>query len=132
MPSVLRLMRKPQPEKLKEFKTLFDQMNREEGRKQFLSYYFIAAHPGCTEKDMRNLKSFALHELRATPQQIQIFTPLPSTWSALMYWTGIDPKTGRKIYVEKDLMNKQRQKGIATARRKPPGTEHQRICVKKK
>ena len=132
VPSVLRLMRKPQPEKLKEFKNLFDQMNREEGRKQFLTYYFIAAHPGCAEKDMRELKSFALHELHATPQQVQIYTPLPSTWSALMYWTGIDPKTGRKIYVEKDLMNKQRQKGIATARRKPPGTEHQRICVKKK
>ncbi len=132
VPSVLRLMRKPQPERLKEFKNFFDQMNKEEGRKQFLTYYFIAAHPGCTEKDMRALKSFALHELHATPQQVQIFTPLPSTWSALMYWTGIDPKTGRKIYVEKDLMNKQRQKDIATTRRKPPGIKHQRIGAEKR
>lgn len=132
VPSVLHLMRKPRPEKLKEFKNLFDQMNQEEGRKQFLTYYFIAAHPGCAEKDMRELKSFALHELRTTPQQVQIFTPLPSTWSALMYWTGIDPKTGEKIYVEKDLMNKQRQKDIATARRKSPDIKHQRIGAKKR
>ncbi|NLA42295.1 MAG: YgiQ family radical SAM protein [Smithella sp.] len=117
VPSVLNRMGKFGTEKLTPFKKLFDKINKEEGRKQFLSYYFIAAHPGCAEKDMRELKSFAFHELHAMPRQVQIFTPLPSTWSALMYWTGIDPKTGRKIYVEKDLMKKQRQKDIATARR---------------
>jgi uncharacterized radical SAM protein YgiQ len=132
VPSVLKLMRKPKPEITKAFKNLFDQMNEEEGRNQFLTYYFIAAHPGCTEKDMRELKSFALHELHATPQQVQIFTPLPSTWSALMYWTGIDPKTGEKIYVEKDLMKKQQQKDIATARRKTPGIKRQGVGAKKR
>ena len=90
--------------------------NKSSGQKQFLTYYFIAAHPGCTEEDMRELKSFATRELKINPQQMQIFTPLPSTYSALMYFTGIDPATGRKIFVEKNIAKKQRQKDIVVGR----------------
>jgi radical SAM superfamily enzyme YgiQ (UPF0313 family) len=90
--------------------------NKASGQKQFLTYYFIAAHPGCSEDDMRSLKSFAAKELKITPQQVQIFTPLPSTYSALMYFTGIDPFTGRKIYVEKNIAKKQRQKDIVVGK----------------
>jgi uncharacterized radical SAM protein YgiQ len=81
-------------------------------QKQFLTYYFIAAHPGCTEDNMRELKSFAGKELKTNPRQVQIFTPLPSTYSALMYFTKTDPFTGRKIFVEKKTERKQRQKDI--------------------
>jgi uncharacterized radical SAM protein YgiQ len=81
-------------------------------QKQFLTYYFIAAHPGCTEENMRELKSFASKELKTHPRQVQIFTPLPSTHSALMYCTETDPFTGRKIFVEKKTEKKQRQKDI--------------------
>jgi hypothetical protein len=65
---------------------------------------------------MRELKSFAIRELKINPQQVQIFTPLPSTYSSLMYFTGIDPFTGRKIFVEKDTAKKQRQKDIVVGR----------------
>jgi len=54
----------------------------------------------------RELKSFVTRELKINPQQIQIFTPLPSTYSGLMYFTG------RKIFVEKNIAKKQRQKDI--------------------
>jgi hypothetical protein len=64
------------------------------------------------------LKIFATRELHTTTQQVQIFTPLPSTQSALMYWTGTDPSDGKKIFVEQDPVKKQRQKDIATAGRK--------------
>jgi hypothetical protein len=111
-------MGKPQSQTLTEFKNLFEKMNSETGLQQFLTYYFIAAHPGCTEEDMRALRSFAARNLHTTPQQVQIFTPLPSTWAALMYWTGVDPATGKRIYVEKDLSKKQRQKDIVTSDRK--------------
>lgn len=67
---------------------------------------------------MRELKIFASRELRTTPQQVQIFTPLPSTWSALAYRTGTDPSTGRKIYVERDLIKKQKQKDMVTGGRR--------------
>ena len=114
-PGVLRLMGKPQAQLLVDFKNLFEKINAETRQKQFLTYYFIAAHPGCSEEEMRHLKSFASRELKTHPEQVQIYTPLPSTWSAAMYWTGMDPESGKKIYVEKDLLKKQRQKDLVTA-----------------
>ena len=113
---VLMLMGKPQAKSLTNFRKLFEKMNQTARQKQFLTYYFIAAHPGCTEVDMRELKSYASRELKTNPQQIQIFTPLPSTYSALMYYTGIDPATGKNIFVEKNNAKKQRQKDIVVGR----------------
>jgi uncharacterized radical SAM protein YgiQ len=110
--NTLKLMGKPQAKSLTNFKQLFDKIEKLSGQKQFLTYYFIAAHPGCTEEDMRELKSFAGRELKTNPRQVQIFTPLPSTYSSLMYFTEIDPFSGRKIFVEKKTEKKQRQKDI--------------------
>jgi len=126
-PSVLNLMGKPTPQALIRFKDLFEMVNAEAGLKQFLTYYFIAAHPGCTEDNMRELQSFASRELHTTLQQVQIFTPLPSTWSALMYWTRIDPATGKKIFVEKDAAKKQKQKDAVTVLSKPPGLKRKML-----
>lgn len=80
---------------------------------------------------MRALQSFAARELHTVLEQVQIYTPLPSTWSALMYWTGIDPANGRKIFAEKDPVKKQRQKDMAAARRRFPGAKHQKAGAKK-
>jgi uncharacterized radical SAM protein YgiQ len=110
--NTLKLMGKPQAQSLINFKQIFEKSTTSSGQKQFLTYYFIAAHPGCTEEDMRELKSFAGRELKTNPRQVQIFTPLPSTYSSLMYFTEIDPTTGRKIFVEKNIARKQRQKDI--------------------
>jgi uncharacterized radical SAM protein YgiQ len=109
---VLKIMGKSPAEGLLAFKTLFEKTNSTAGSKQFLTYYFIAAHPGCTETEMRDLKTFTSRELKINPQQVQIFTPTPSTYSSLMYWTEIDPATGRNIFVEKDADKKQKQKDI--------------------
>jgi len=99
---------------LTRFKEAFDRLSREAGKKQFLTYYLLAAHPGCTDDDMRRLAEFARRELRLRPEQIQIFTPTPSTWSAVMYWTGVDPFSGKKLFVERTVRGKQRQKDLAT------------------
>jgi uncharacterized radical SAM protein YgiQ len=109
---VLSKMGKQGTASLVEFKQLFDRMTREAGKKQFLTYYFIAAHPGCTEDDMKNLKRFASRTLQMNPEQVQIFLPLPSTYSSLMYYTGMDPFTGKQIFVERDPGKKERQKNI--------------------
>jgi uncharacterized radical SAM protein YgiQ len=109
---VLKLMGKPKIDVLLEFKNIFEKLSSKSGSKQFITYYFIAAHPGCTEEYMHDLKSFTSRELKINPQQVQIFTPLPSTYSSLMYWTQIDPFTGKKIFVEKDAGKKQKQKNI--------------------
>jgi uncharacterized radical SAM protein YgiQ len=110
--NVLKIMGKPRVEALLAFKTIFEKLNQDLGLKQFLTYYFIAAHPGCREDDMRDLKAFTSRKLKINPQQVQIFTPTPSTYSSLMYWTHIDPATGKKIFVEKDANEKQKQKDI--------------------
>ncbi|HPK53731.1 MAG TPA: YgiQ family radical SAM protein [Smithellaceae bacterium] len=113
--SVLRLMGKPGNSALLKFRDIFEKLNKNSASRKFLTYYFIAAHPGCTEGDMHSLKEFTSRELRINPEQVQIFTPTPSTYSSLMYWTEIDPATGRKIFVEKDINKKQRQKNIVAA-----------------
>jgi uncharacterized radical SAM protein YgiQ len=111
---ILKLMGKPDKEVLKEFKRSFEKLNQRTGKKQFLTYYMIAAHPGCSEKDMKDLKDFANQDLRLSPEQIQIFTPTPSTYSTLMYYTELEPFSLKPIYVEKDPMKKQKQKDIVT------------------
>ena len=109
---VLELMGKPGKQTLIDFKKLYDKLNAEEGKKQFLTYYLIAAHPGCEEKDMHELKRFTTEELQMNPEQAQVFTPTPGTYSAVMYYTEMDPKTRRKIFVEKDTKRKEKQKNI--------------------
>lgn len=110
--NVLSLMGKDGKSCLAEFKNQFYSLNQKLGKKQFLTYYLIAAHPGCKEKEMFDLKRFASKELRINPEQVQIFTPTPSTYSTLMYYTEKDPFTGKKLFVEKDDRKKQKQKDI--------------------
>ena len=113
---VLQLMGKPGKQTLIDFKKLYDKLNAEEGKKQFLTYYLIAAHPGCEEKDMHELKRFTRDELQMNPEQAQVFTPTPGTYSAVMYYTEMDPRTRRKIFVEKDTKRKEKQKQIVVAK----------------
>ncbi len=114
---VLARMGKPGQAALLEFKRQFEALSRAAGLRQYLTYYLIAAHPGCTEADMRALKAFASRELRISPEQVQIFTPLPCTYSALMYYTESDPFTGERLFVEKDMGKKEKQKRILTEKR---------------
>ncbi len=111
-PHVLHLMNKPGKQTLVDFKRLYDKLNRDLGKKQFLTYYLIAAHPGCSERDMHDLKRFTTQELKMNPEQAQVFTPTPGTWSSVMYYTELDPDTRKKIFVEKDLKRKEKQKAI--------------------
>lgn len=113
---VLALMGKPGKQSLIEFKKLFDKVNGIKENKKYLTYYLIAAHPGCDIKDMKNLKNFTTHELRINPEQAQIFTPTPGTYSAVMYYTGLDPKSKKPIFVEKNMTKKEEQKAIVVAK----------------
>ncbi|CAK7048549.1 YgiQ family radical SAM protein [Fusobacterium varium] len=113
---VLSLMGKQGKAPLKEFKEKFYKINSKLGKKQFLTYYLIAAHPGCDEKDMLDLRRFASSELRINLEQVQVFTPTPSTYSTLMYYTEMDPFTNKKLFVEKDNGKKQKQKDILIPR----------------
>ncbi len=113
-PRVLQAMGKPGPKSLLKFRERFYEATERAGKPQFLTYYLIAAHPGCTERDMRELRQFAVEKLKIHPEQVQIFTPTPSTYSSLMYYTERDPFTGKRLFVEKDQGRKQRQKRTVT------------------
>ncbi|URA10376.1 YgiQ family radical SAM protein [Thermospira aquatica] len=110
---ILSLMGKPDLETLLRFRRDFLRFSHEAGKKQFLSYYFIAAYPGCSREDMIKAKHFIQKHLHLTPEQVQIFTPTPSTYASVMYYTERDPfHPERKLFVEKNPSEKQKQKDI--------------------
>jgi uncharacterized radical SAM protein YgiQ len=111
---ILRLMGKPNKQTLLNFKSDFEDMNKKSGKKQFLTYYLIAAHPGSQMEDMQSLKEFTNKNLKLNPEQVQVFIPTPSTYSTLMYYTELDPWSRKPIFVEKDPIRKQKQKDIVT------------------
>jgi uncharacterized radical SAM protein YgiQ len=124
---VLKQMGKPGVKLLLQFKELFDRMTQKAGKEQFLTYYLIAAHPGCTEEDMRKLKRFASQKLKTNPEQVQIYVPAPSTYSSLMYYTETDPFCGTPIFVEKDPKKKEIQKDIVTEKQVSKRSLNRRI-----
>ena len=109
---ILGYMGKPGKDVLLEFKEKFDRINDELGKEQFLTYYLIAAHPGCTERHMVDLSNFCRNRLKTNPEQIQIFTPTPSTVSTMMYYTRRDWDDKNNIKAEHSMQMKQRQKDI--------------------
>ncbi|MDD5475677.1 MAG: YgiQ family radical SAM protein [Syntrophales bacterium] len=109
---VLRIMGKPGVKQLPRFREDFYRITEEEGREQHLTYYLMAAHPGCNDDHMIRLHDFAKKKLHIRPEQVQIFIPAPSTWSSVMHYTEKNPFTGEKLFVEKSLTGKNRQKEL--------------------
>jgi uncharacterized radical SAM protein YgiQ len=88
-PSVLSKMMKPGMGTYNRFKTMFDKYSKEAGKEQYLIPYFIAAHPGTTDKDMLNLALWLKqHDFRA--DQVQAFLPSPMATATAMYHSGKD------------------------------------------
>lgn len=110
VPHVLEKMGKPEVDDLLAFRELFYKTAQRFSKKVFLTYYMIAAHPGCTQKDMATLRSFCRETLKLLPEQVQIFTPTPSTYSTLMYHTKTDPLSGKSCFVETGIPGKEKQK----------------------
>jgi len=112
-PQILSLMKKPSKEVLMEFSKMFDQAVKNLEKKIFLTYYLIAAFPGSGLEQQKELKRFISGTLRITPEQVQIFTPTPSTEATMMYWTErtVD---GVPIFVEKGFKGRRKQKEIVT------------------
>jgi len=116
---ILHLMQKPKLETLTEFKTLFDSINSGLQKKLYLTYYLIAAHPGCTQGDMSEMKKILKDKLGHIPEQIQIFTPTPSTISTLMYYTELNPFSNLNCFVEKNPHKREVQKRIISDKKSP-------------
>ena len=106
---VLMLMRKPTFQLFKDFKRIFDRINREEGLNQQLIPYFISSHPGCREEDMAEL-AVITKQLDFQLEQVQDFTPTPMTIATEMWYTGYDPYTLEPVYSAKTPREKQAQR----------------------
>lgn len=109
---VLRLMGKPPAADLSRFVDDFYKITKNKKKKRYLTYYFIAGHPGCDMSQMQALRKYVRDDLKIRPEQVQIFTPTPSTYSTLMYYLGFDPVDGKKVFVEKSLKKKKLQKDV--------------------
>ena len=108
---VLKYIAKPSFNLFERLRTEFDKINREAGRHSEIVPYFISSHPGCTLHDMEALsRRKALKGLYM--DQVQDFTPTPMTTSSVMFYTGLDPRDLKPVFVERDLEKKRLQKSF--------------------
>jgi radical SAM superfamily enzyme YgiQ (UPF0313 family) len=73
--------------------------------------YLISGHPGCTLADMLEL-ALELKKLGLKVEQVQDFTPTPGTLSTCMFYTGINPETGKKMHIPRSDHEKGLQKAL--------------------
>lgn len=107
--NVLAQMNKPSFKLFERLKKEFDRVNRDNGLRFQLVPYFISSHPGCTEKDMEKLAGhWALKGIYM--DQVQDFTPTPMTKSSAAYYSQMDPKSFKPLFVEKNMERKRGQK----------------------
>ena len=108
---VLHYMGKPSFRLFERLRTEFDKINRENGTHTELVPYFISSHPGCTLEDMRRLAANPCLK-GIWMEQVQDFMPTPMTTSSVMYWSGLDPRTMKPVWTERDMLKKKQQKAL--------------------
>lgn len=108
---VLRHMGKPPREVYERFAQQFRTINGQLGKKQYLVPYLMSSHPGSTLQDAIELALF-LKNHGMNPRQVQDFYPTPGTLSTAMFYTGIDPRTGKAVYVPRSPEDKAMQRAL--------------------
>ena len=108
---VLDKMGKPRKELYLKFVEKFKQKNEQFGKDQYIVPYLMSSHPGSDLEAAIELAQY-LKKIRHTPQQVQDFYPTPGTASSCMYYTGVDPKTMKKVYVAKTPEEKAMQRAL--------------------
>ena len=109
--AVLSRLGKPRKEVYERFVRKYYKLNEQIGKKQFLVPYLMSSHPGSTLKEAIELAEY-LRDLGYMPEQVQDFYPTPSTVSAVMYYTGTDPRDGSKVYVCRNPHEKAMQRAL--------------------
>ncbi|MCX7772656.1 MAG: YgiQ family radical SAM protein [Clostridia bacterium] len=108
---VLRYMGKPSHEVYEGFVKRYEQINERLGKNQFLVPYFISGHPGSTLDDAIELALY-IKRLGYTPEQVQQFIPVPGTLSTCMYYTGLDPRDMKPLYVARTEKEQELQRAL--------------------
>jgi len=108
---VLGCMGKPRFAVYRQFRKKFFELTESIGKEQYLVPYLMSSHPGSTLKDAVEL-ALCLKENDYAPEQVQDFYPTPGTASTVMYYTGLNPLDGKKVYVATDYHEKQLQRAL--------------------
>lgn len=108
---VLSMMGKPENSVYEAFIKKYKQTNAKLGKEQYVVPYLMSSHPGSTIKEAVKLAEY-LRDLGYMPEQVQDFYPTPSTVSTCMYYTGLDPRTMKEVYVPKSPHEKAMQRAL--------------------
>ena len=109
--AVLSRMGKPENKVYQAFVKKYKRINQELGKDQYLVPYLMSSHPGSTLKEAVELAEY-LRDLGYMPEQVQDFYPTPSTISTCMYYTGVDPRDMKPVYVPKNPHEKAMQRAL--------------------
>lgn len=109
--AVLLRMGKPENKVYQAFVKKYKRINQELGKDQYLVPYLMSSHPGSTLKEAVELAEY-LRDLGYMPEQVQDFYPTPSTISTCMYYTGVDPRDMKPVYVPKNPHEKAMQRAL--------------------
>lgn len=94
---VTDIMRKPGRKLFESFCARFMEESDRIGKRQHIVPYLISGHPGCTLNDMFEL-AVALKKMGIKVEQVQDFTPTPGTIATCMFYSGLDPMSGKPVY----------------------------------
>lgn len=108
---VLEKMGKPENSVYTAFSKKYKQINEDIGKNQFLVPYLMSSHPGSDMDAAIELAEY-LRDLGYMPEQVQDFYPTPSTISTCMYYTGVDPRTMKPVYVPVNPHEKAMQRAL--------------------
>ncbi len=108
---VLRAMGKPPHSVYEKFLKRYERVNRLTGKKQYVVPYLMSSHPGSTMKEAVKMAEY-IRDLGYMPEQVQDFYPTPATISTCMYYTGLDPRTMKPVYVPKSAHEKAMQRAL--------------------
>lgn len=108
---VTSVMHKPDRKTFERFEQKYKEINRKLGKDQYLVAFLISGHPGCTLDDMIETAEYIRDTGRYT-KQVQDFTPTPMTAATCMFHTGMDPFTGKRVYVATSQKEKNIQRAM--------------------
>ena len=114
--NVLNLLGKPSNNVYEDFVKKYEQMNKKLGKKQFLVPYLMSSHPGSTLENAIELAEY-IRDMGYLPEQVQDFYPTPATISTCMYYTGLDPRTMKKVYITSSPHEKAMQRALVQYRK---------------
>jgi uncharacterized radical SAM protein YgiQ len=109
--SVLDYMGKSHIDVYERFQQKYMALNRSAGKEQYLVPYLMSSHPGSRLEDAIALAEY-LNRTHRLPEQVQDFYPVPGCLSTCMYYTGIDPRTMKPVYVARDPHEKALQRAL--------------------